>query len=82
MNKWMEEKFTREVLWLFFLNMRHENEGTKEAVIAAVAPELDTMSYKYDDLWKAIMGRVNHLRGQTTGYLKVCFDIASHIHAS
>lgn len=71
MNKFKEEKFDREIRWMFFLNLRHENEGTKDAVIQAVEPQLDPMSYQYEDLWKTIMSKVNHLRGQTTNYLKV-----------
>ena len=71
MNKWQEDKFDREIRWLFFLNLRHENEGTKEAVIKAVNPTIDPLSYQYEDLWRAIMGKVNHLRGHTTNYLKV-----------
>lgn len=73
MNKYKEDKFDREIRWMFFLNLRHENEGTKDAVIQAVEPQLDPMSYQYEDLWKAIMGKVNHLRGGTVGYLKVLF---------
>lgn len=70
MNKYKEDKLDREVAWMFFLNMRHENDGTKDAVIKAVEPTLDPMSYQYEGLWRTIMEKVNHLRASTQGYLK------------
>lgn len=62
LDKHKEDKLDRETRWMFFLNLRHENEGTKEAIIAAVDPGLDPLSYQYEDLWRAIMTKVGHLR--------------------
>lgn len=71
MNKYKEDKLDCEVAWMYFLNMRYENDGTKDAVIKAVEPILYPMSYQYEGLWRTIMEKVNHLRGAAHGYLKV-----------
>lgn len=65
---------------MFFLNLRHENEGTKEAIIAAVDPGLDPLSYQYEDLWRAIMTKVGHLRSSMLKNLLV--SIAHRIYVA